>query len=79
MYQLVDKKHVILVSIGLFVHHLLSQEAFPVGLILQPLPQRMSVGPIHIDLTEHVKLSVVGTGKLLDLSFSPGLLQSKTS
>lgn len=63
----------------LFVHHLLSQEAFPVGLIFQPLPQRMSVGPVHFNLTEHVEPSVVGSGKLLDLSFIAGLLQSKNN
>lgn len=66
-------------EINSFVHHLLSQEAFPVGLLFQPLPQRMSTGPVHIDLTEHVKLSVVGFGKPLDLCFVAGLLQSKTS
>jgi len=55
----------------------ISQEASPVGLLLQPLPQGMSVVPVHIDLTEHVELDVVGTGKLLDLSFIAGLLVPK--
>lgn len=61
------------------IHHLLSQEASPVGLVLQPLPQRVSAGPVHVDLTEHVKLSVVRLGKLFDLRFTARLLQSKTS
>lgn len=55
----------------------ISHEAFPVGLLLQPLPQRMSGGPVHIDLTEHVKLGVVGLCKLLDLRFISGLLVPK--
>lgn len=59
-------------------HHLLSQEAAPIGLLFQPLPQRMSVVAIHINLTEHIKLSVVRLCKLLDLSLSAWLLQNKT-
>lgn len=57
-----------------FVVLLLSQEASPIRLLLQPLPQRVSAIPIHINLTEHVKLSVVGLSKLLDLSFIAWLL-----
>lgn len=54
-----------------------SQEASPIGLLFQPLPQGMSIGPIHINLTEHVELSIVGMGKLLDLSFIAGFLVPK--
>lgn len=57
-----------------FVHHLLSHEAFPIGLVFQPLPQRMSVVPVHVNLTEHVKLNMIGLCKLLDLSFIAWLL-----
>lgn len=64
------------ISLSQVFQHLLSQEASPVGLLFQPLPQRMSAGPVHVDLTEHVKMGIVGLGKLLDLSFSAGLLQS---
>lgn len=60
-------------------HHLLPQEASAIGLLLQPLPQRVSVRSVHIDLTEHVVLSVVGLCKLLDLSVSTRLLQNKTN
>lgn len=52
----------------------ISHEAFPVGLVLEPLPQRVSRGPVHLDLAEHVEPSVVGLCKLLDLSFIAGLL-----
>jgi len=55
----------------------ISQEASPIGLLLQPLPQGVSTGPVHIDLTEHVELNVVGLGKLLDLSFIARLLVPK--
>lgn len=61
-----------------FVRHLLSQEALAVGLILQPLPQRVSVGPVHIDFTEHVEMGIVGLSKLLDLNFIAWFLVSKT-
>lgn len=37
----------------------------------------MSIVPVHVDLTEHVKLSVVRLGKLLDLALGAGLLPSK--
>lgn len=46
-------------------------------LCLKPLPQRMSVVPIHIDLTGHVPSDVELLGKLLDLSLGAGLLTSK--
>jgi len=55
----------------------ISHEAPPIGLLLQPLPQRVSVGPVHFDLAEHVILSVVGLSKLLDLGISAGLLVPK--
>lgn len=61
-----------------FVQHLLSQEAFAVGLILQPLPQRVSVGPVYINFTEQVKIGIVRLSKLLDLSFIAWFLVSKT-
>lgn len=62
-----------------FDHHLLSQEALAFGLLLQPLPQRVSVGPVHINLTEHVKMGIVRLSKLLDLSFIAWFLLSETS
>lgn len=58
-------------------HYLLSQEAFAVGLLLQPLPQRVSVGSVHVDLTEHVKTDVVGLSEPLDLGFIARFLQGK--
>lgn len=61
-----------------FGRHLLSQEALAIGLILQPLPQRVSGGPVHIDFTEHVKKGIVRLSKLLDLSFIAWFLASKT-
>lgn len=54
-----------------------SQEASPVGLLLQPLPQRVSVGSVHIDLTEHVEVSVVRLSKLFDLRLTARLLVPK--
>lgn len=59
-------------------HYLLSQKAAPIGLLFQPLPQGMGAVAVHINLTEHVKLSVVRLCKLLDLSLSAWLLQNKT-
>lgn len=58
--------------------HLLSHEASSVRLLFEPLPQRVSVGTVHVNLTEHVKLSVVRLRKLLDLRFSAWLLQGET-
>lgn len=58
--------------------HLLSHEASSVRLLFEPLPQRVSVGTVHVNLTEHVKLSVVRLSKLLDLSFSAWFLRAET-
>lgn len=55
----------------------ISKEASPVGLLLQPLPQRVSTGPVHINLTKHVEPSIVRFCKLLDLSFIARLLVPK--
>jgi len=54
-----------------------SQEASPIGLLLQPLPQRVGIGPIHINLTEHRKVSIVALSKFLDLGFSARFLPPK--
>lgn len=58
--------------------HLLSHEALSVRLLFEPLPQRVSVGPVHVNLTEHVEPSVVRLRKLLDLRLSAWLLQEQT-
>lgn len=55
----------------------ISHEASPVGLRFQPFPQGVSGVPVHVDLAEHVKLGVVGAGKLLDLSLIAGFLVPK--
>lgn len=60
------------------ISNLLSHEALSIRLLFEPLPQRVSVRPVHVNLTEHVKLSVVRLSKLLDLSLSAGLLQGET-
>lgn len=44
-------------------------------LCLHPLPQGVSFIPVHVDLTEEVKLCLVGLGKLLNLLFRTGLLR----
>lgn len=53
----------------------LSQCAFSIGLLLHPLPERMSVVSVHIDLTEEVKSCIVTFRKLFNLSFGARLLQ----
>lgn len=58
--------------------HSLSHEASSIRLLFEPLPQRVSVGPVHLNLTEQVKLSIVRLSKLLDLSFGARLLQGET-
>lgn len=52
-------------------------EASSIWLLFEPLPQGVGVIPVHIDLAEHIILSVVTLGKLLDLSVSAWFLPSK--
>lgn len=59
--------------------HLLPHEAAPVGLLFEPLPQRMSTVAVYINLAEHVKLSIVRLCKLFDLSISSWLLQNQNT
>ena len=47
--------------------HSLPHEAAAVGLLLQPLPQGVGVGPVHVDLAEHVEAGVVRRRKRFDL------------
>lgn len=56
------------------IHHLLSQEAPTIRLRLQPLPQRVSIVPIDVDLAEHVKAGVEGRCERFDLRLSAGFL-----
>lgn len=55
--------------------NLLSQSAFSVRLIFHPLPERMSVVSVHVDLTEEVELGIVTFSKLLNIGFGTGLLR----
>lgn len=57
--------------------NVVSQRPFPLGLRLHPVPQGVSVIAVDVDFAEHVKLCVVGLGKLLDLLLRPGLLFPK--
>lgn len=54
-----------------------SQGSLAFGLSLHPLPQRVSVVSIHLNLTEEIKLSIVTFGKLFNLCFCPWFLSSK--
>ena len=46
-------------------------------LFLQEHPQRMSLGPVDLDLLEHVELDAVTLGELLDLGVGSWLLGAK--
>ena len=60
------------------VPHSLAQGASSFGLVLHPLPERVGIVPVDIDLTVHVKLHTVAFSKCLDLSVVPGLLRKGT-
>lgn len=55
----------------------LSQGSFALGLGLHPLPQRVSIVSIHLNLTKEVKLNVETTGKLFNFCVRPRLLCQK--
>lgn len=57
-------------------NNLLSQGSLAFGLSLHPLPQRVSVVSIHLNLTEEIKLSIVTFGKLFNLCFCPWFLNA---
>lgn len=55
----------------------ISQKSLAFRLSLHPLPQRVSIVSIHLNLTEEVKLCIVTLCKLFNLCVSPRLLSSK--
>lgn len=55
----------------------IAQGASSFGLVLHPLPERVSIVPVHIDLAEHVELYPVARSKRFDLSVVPGFLLPK--
>lgn len=55
----------------------ISQGSLAFGLCLHPLPKRVSLVSIHLNLTEEVKLGIVTFGKLFNICVSPRLLSSK--
>lgn len=59
-------------------NNLLPEGSLSFGLSLHPLPQRVSVVSIHLDLTEEIKLGIVTFGKLFDLRFCPWFLNQTT-
>lgn len=54
--------------------HSLSQDAPPLGLDFHPLPQRVSIVPIHTDLAVHIEFDIIASSELLDLRITPWLL-----
>lgn len=58
--------------------HSLAQGASSFGLLLHPLPERVGIVPIDVDLTVHVKLHTVVFSKCLNLSVVPRLLRKLT-